>query len=395
MNDLLNKILQRNVLDMPWPIPDNSIDCCVTSPPYWALRNYGVDGQIGMEETPDLFIQALVKVFEEVRRVLKPDGTLWVNIGDTYYGGKGSNGASKAYTNYDNTLNKKALIVTTPGDIRPNDRRIEGLKQKDLVGIPWMLAFALRSAGWYLRQDIIWNKPNPMPESAQDRCTKAHEYIFLLSKSKTYYYDAYSIATPYKDKTYTTFGIESKGYGDGTGLIQSENWAASIKERKPKKWKTPDGWDTGEGGHGSIHRNGREKGRKPRPRIDDKGGNQGKGNIPMGINGKGFSGHSGYYDSDGNIIGNGRANKRSVWTVATSPMKEAHFATFPEALITPCILAGCPKNGIVLDPFMGAGTTALVAMSHGRKFIGMELNPEYIKIANKRLKDKFGMFYHP
>lgn len=184
-----NKIIQRNVLETPWPLEDNSIDCCVTSPPYWALRNYGVAGQIGMEATPELFVQDLVKVFEEVKRVLKPTGTLWLNLGDTYYGGKGTNGASMAYLNNDRVLNKKALLATAPGEIRPNDRKIDGLKPKDLVGIPWMVAFALRSAGWYLRQDIIWNKPNPMPESVKDRCTKSHEYIFLLSKSGQYYFD--------------------------------------------------------------------------------------------------------------------------------------------------------------------------------------------------------------
>lgn len=375
MNDLLNKILQRNVLELPWPIPDNSIDCCVTSPPYWALRNYGVDGQIGMEETPDLFVQALVKVFEEVKRVLKPEGTLWVNIGDTYYGGKGSNGASKAYTNYENTLNKKALIATTPGEMRPNDRKIVGLKQKDLVGIPWMLAFALRSAGWYLRQDIIWSKPNPMPESVTDRCTKSHEYIFLLSKSPKYYYDQTSIRVPLKDESILRLAqdIERQSGSDRVPGKSNGNMKAVVKN----------------------HRIGGNKyGGSDDPKHQSKSGKDwqpvmaGNGNINN-------CGRSGYHDAEGNLLVGATANKKSVWSVTTTPFSEAHFATFPEALILPCILAGCPKDGIVLDPFMGAGTTALVSLSQGRKFIGLELNPEYIKIANKRLKDKFGMFYHP
>jgi site-specific DNA-methyltransferase (cytosine-N4-specific) len=210
-----------------------------------------------------------------------------------------------------------------------------------------MLAFALRSAGWYLRQDIIWHKPNPMPESVTDRCTKAHEYIFLLTKSPRYYYDAVAIKT-------------------------KSTW-------DPEKAKTPDGWDTGPGSHGSYHREGREKGKK----IFDK---------TQGGGGTGFKNHSGNYDARGNLIGGGMANKKSVWTVSTKPFKEAHFATFPEDLISDCIKAGCPENGLVLDPFMGAGTTALVARKLGRNYLGYELNPEYIKIANNRLYNEIGMF---
>lgn len=372
----LNKIIQRNVLDFPWPLEDNSVDCCVTSPPYWGLRDYGVAGQLGLEKTPEEFVARMVQVFEEVKRILKPTGTLWLNLGDSYAHNGAAYGAEKS-----------TLIGRKQGEEMGKAKRFVkegiGLKPKDMVGIPWMVAFALRAAGWYLRQDIIWHKPNPMPESANDRCTKSHEYIFLLSKSSSYYYDSYAIATPYKDKTYTTFGIESKGNGDGSGLIQSENWANSIKERKPKVWKTPDGWDTGEGAHGSVHRKGREKGLTARE----------KEALKDNVNGRSLVGHSGNYDANGNLIGSGKANKRSVWTVATAPFKEAHFATFPEELITPCILAGCLKGGIVLDPFMGAGTTALVAKSNDRNFIGLELNPEYIQIAEDRLKQKFGMFH--
>ena len=346
--------------------PDNVFHCCVTSPPYWGLRNYGVDGQLGLEETPELFIEKMVQVFRDVRRVLRNDGTLWINIGDSYSNGKiGRDDQQKLY---DKT---HGYTCKTIGAAQARKRPFN-LKPKDMVGIPWMLAFALRADGWYLRQDIIWHKPNPMPESAQDRCTKAHEYLFLLSKSKQYYYNAYAIATPYADKTYTTFGIDHKnnGLGDGSGLIASENWNSTIKTRQPKQWKTPDEWDTGLGSHGSFHKNGREKGRKPRPGVDEKGGNQGNGDIPT----------------------NDRANKRSVWTIATQPFKEAHFATFPEELPHTCILAGCPEGGIVLDPFMGAGTTGLVARKLQRNYVGFELKPEYIAIAERRLRDELGMF---
>lgn len=343
----VNKIYQRNVLDMPWPLEDNSVDCCVTSPPYWALRNYGVAGQIGMEETPELYVQALVKVFEEVRRVLKPTGTLWLNLGDTYYGGKGANGASKAYLDNRNVINKKELIATAPGETRPNDRKIDGLKPKDLIGIPWMVAFALRTTGWYLRQDIIWHKPNPMPESVTDRCTKAHEYIFLFSKSKSYYYDGAAIRQPLADSSVQR-------------LAQDLEFQRGS-DRVPGKTN---------GAMKAVRFGGTKYGDDTNEYSRTKSGNE------WNVNEEG-------------------ANKRSVWTVATVPFKEAHFATFPEGLITPCILAGSPAGGIILDPFVGAGTTALVALSHGRNFIGFELNPEYIAIANKRLKQKFGMFYNP
>lgn len=379
-------------------LPDKSVHCVVTSPPYWGLRDYGVKGQIGLEKTPKAFIRIMVRIFKEVKRVLRDDGTLWLNIGDSYaslaggYSSSGSRGKNSVISE-----KTQAAVVKSK-----NRKPPIGLKPKDLVGIPWMLAFALRDAGWYLRQDIIWHKPNPMPESANDRCTKSHEYIFLLSKSNRYYYDQKAIATPYADKTYTTFGIEIKGSGDQTGLIMAENRANSMAVHKAKKWKSPDGWDTGPGSHGTIHRNGREKG-KPFTEHknlsrDDKNhsfheARKGKQiDNSAGINGTGFKGHSGNKDANGDLIGDGLANKRSVWTVATKPFSEAHFATFPEELILDCIKAGCPEGGIVLDPFMGAGTTALVAQKLNRNFIGFELNPAYIKIANKRLNSHLGMF---
>lgn len=288
-------------------LPNNSVDCCVTSPPYYGLRDYGVDGQIGQEQTPEAFIDQLVKVFREVRRVLRPEGTCWVNIGDSY-----------------------------------NDLRKAGLKSKDLIGIPWMLAFALRADDWYLRQDIIWAKPNPMPESVRDRCTKSHEYIFLLTKSAKYYFDADAIKEPAK-------GWNGGKFEDGKNLINHPNVG---KNRQCK----PTGWDNGKGSHRSYHRDGRAKEIEYTDGITE------------------------------------RRNKRSVWTVSTQPCKEAHFATYPEKLIVDCIKAGCPESGIVLDPFMGSGTTAIVAAKLGRKYIGYELNPDYIAIADKRIRNELGMF---
>jgi DNA modification methylase len=242
----------------------------------------------------------------------------------------------------------------------------QGLKNKDLIGIPWMVAFALRADGWYLRQDIIWHKPNPMPESVTDRCTKAHEYVFLMSKSQRYYYDAEAIKQPIADASVLRLSQ------------QLENQKGS--DRVPGKT------------NGNMKAVG--PGRNPRKGVDIRGGNQGSDNgIPaMAINGNGVTGHSGYFDTDGNLIGDGMANKKSVWTVTTQPFSEAHFATFPQKLIVDMIKAGCPEGGLVLDPFMGAGTAAVVSRKLNRNYIGFELNPEYIKIADKRLYNELGMF---
>ena len=300
----LNKIYNMDCLEGLKLLDDNSIDCCVTSPPYWGLRDYGVEGQIGLEKTPEEYVSKMVEVFREVKRVLRKDGTLWLNLGDSYAmkfgGGKGrKSGTTKA------TVDE---IEKPPREIPP------GLKPKDLVGIPWMVAFALRADGWYLRQDIIWHKPNPMPESVTDRCTKSHEYIFLLSKSQHYYYDNEAIKEHSKNAG-KTITLGEKSFSKGQAK------AANIK--------------------------------------------------PSG------NGTADTY----NITEN--RNKRSVWTVTTQPFKEAHFAVFPPKLIEPCILAGCPIDGIVLDPFMGSGTTAMVAIQNSRNYIGFELNPEYIKIADE------------
>lgn len=400
----LNKIYEHNVLN-PWPLPDKSIDSIITSPPYRGLRDYKIEGQLGLEKSPEEFIDNMLKVFREAHRVLKDDGTLWVNIGDTYYGGKGMNGASTGYPQHSNAINAKALITTEPGQIRPQDRPHVFLKPKDLCGIPWMLAFALRADGWYLRQDIIWHKPNPMPESCQDRCTKSHEYIFLFSKSNRYYFDALSIATPYAEKTYTTFGTQPTGYGDGSGLIASEGWHERVPVRKPKEWKVPDGWDQGEGTHGKFHREGRGDSKKKDSKVAGNPDTESAANLGKYRDDQRKSGNKERKPATerGTPEGTGknqagsipwvgdRANKRSVWTVPTSPFKDAHFATFPPDLIVDCIKAGC-RGGGVLDPFMGAGTTAVVARKLERNFVGLEINPKYITIANDRLRNELGMF---
>lgn len=324
-----NKIYQGNAIDVLKTFEDNSIDCCVTSPPYYALRDYGtgtwvggkpdcphyrtskssdktitghkrmqenkspvgdaiykdvcplcgairVDNQIGLEETPQKYIERLTEVFMEVHRVLKPEGTLWVNIGDSYNGSGGNHKEG-----HKNDSGFQGNIGVKYGG---KGAKVDGLKPKDLIGIPWMLAFSLRNVGgWYLRQDIIWEKRNPMPESVKDRCTKSHEYIFLMSKSQNYYFDFEAI-------------------------------------------------------------------------------------------------------QEGSIDNIGKRNKRDVWSVSVKPFKEAHFATYPQELIAPCILAGCPQGGIVLDPFMGSGTTSIVASKLGRDYVGIELNPEYKEMAERRIK---------
>ena len=299
-------------IDAMRKMPAQSVHCCVTSPPYFGLRDYGVDGQIGLEKTPDEFVQALVEVFREVRRVLRDDGTLWLNLGDSYArppakGGSGPGGKNREWYGENYGQARGAEIP-------------DGLKQKDLIGIPWRVAFALQADGWYLRQDIIWHKPNPMPESVRDRCTKAHEYVFLLSKSPRYYFDSESIKEP--------------AVGGQTGK------AASFKREGSKREQTIPGQAYG------THRPDRE-----------------------------------------NVAYNGeKRNRRSVWAVATRPFKGAHFATFPPDLIEPCILAGCPEGGTVLDPFGGSGTTAGVALAHGRKAVLCELNPEYAELVPARVE---------
>ena len=292
-------ILVGDCVELMRGMPDKSVHCCVTSPPYFGLRDYGVDGQIGLESSPDEYVAALVTVFGEARRVLRDDGTLWLNLGDSYTGSANAGGEAT----------RTCHGAPNARDRNLPSKRGAGLKPKDLIGIPWRVAFALQADGWYLRQDIIWHKPNPMPESVRDRCTKAHEYIFLLSKSSRYYFDAEAI----RDAAVSTGPRRDNGEGD---------------------------------------------------RLIDRGM---------------YSGRAGN-------AADGKRNKRSVWTVTTRPFKGAHFATFPPDLIEPCILAGCPEGGTVLDPFGGSGTTAGVAAANGRAAIICELNPEYAELVGARVK---------
>lgn len=357
-----NTIHQMDCLRGMKMLRDASVQCCVTSPPYWGLRDYGIKEQYGLESSPEEYVVKMIEVFAEVKRVLKPDGTLWLNIGDSYWG-SGKSGNNPLYQSKHTEFGKPSIHTSRFG--KPTTGKHPFLKPKDLIGLPWMVAFALRNDGWYLRQDIIWNKPNPMPESTRDRCTKAHEYIFLLSKESRYYFDQPAIKTLLKDSSVLR--------------IQQDLELQKGSDRVPGKTNGP--------------MKARVGGRKPRLGIDVRGGNQGNGHIPMSRDGKGVEGHSGYFKANGDLIGDGTANKRSVWTINTKPFKEAHFATYPEELIVDCIKAGSKENDLVLDPFMGAGTTALVAALLYRKFIGFELNPEYIKIANRRLQSRLGLFY--
>jgi DNA modification methylase len=327
------KLLNGDCLDVLRTLPENTIDCCVTSPPYFGLRDYGVDGQIGLEQTPEEYIQKLVEIFREVRRVLKDAGTLWLNIGDSYAGSNGNGYRQSKYINgdvYRSDTNYNLRKRTARKDI--------GCKPKDLIGVPWMLAFALRDDGWYLRQDIIWAKPNPMPESVKDRCTKSHEHIFLLSKSPRYYFDGEAIAEPVAESTIKRVSQDLEN--------QQGSYTPSKGNGKMKA---------------VVRYGGKEYTENPDVFNRTKSGNM--------------------YDF------RPKRNKRDVWTVTTKPFKGAHFATFPPNLIEPCVLAGCPVGGVVLDPFMGSGTTGVVAQQHGRNFCGIELNPEYLTMAAARIEN--------
>lgn len=313
-------ILQGDCRELLKTGPDESVQCCVTSPPYWGLRDYGVKGQIGLEKTPEEYVANLVEVFREVRRVLRPDGTLWLNLGDSYArslekGGSGPNGKHDTIPAY---ADARRLMRESEGSSdggvgraarAPIGNGCSNLKPKDLVGIPWMVALALRADGWYLRSDIIWAKNNPMPESVRDRPTKAHEYVFLLSKSERYFYDHEAIKED----------------------------AAGAGSKRPSMKK------------GSFQAKGEPlPGRLPFRAVTEK------------------------------------RNARSVWTINTKPFKEAHFAVFPEELARRCILAGSKPGDTVLDPFHGAGTTGLVAQQLEREYVGIELSAEYVAISKRR-----------
>ncbi|KAI2693099.1 site-specific DNA-methyltransferase [Pseudomonas sp. TNT3] len=350
-----HRILVGDCIDMMRSLPDQSVQTCITSPPYFGLRDYGVDGQIGLEQTPSEFIARLVDVFREVRRVLRDDGTAWVNMGDSYASGGRGGGGSYMAERGDGAWQGKGQATgwrSAPA----------GFKHKDLMGMPWRLAFALQDDGWYLRQDIIWHKPNPMPESTRDRCTKAHEYIFLLSKSRRYHCDMEAIREP------AIYGATPTGVGFGHGFDAVTKPRATV----PTDWDT----STGEGGHGAFHKEGAERTRRDSFKREDSKREQ-------AIPGQNKGTHR--PDRKESIWDTATRNKRSVWTVATHSFKDAHFATFPPDLIRPCVLAGAPRGGMVLDPFGGAGTTAVVAMQEGRKSILCELNPDYAAMAKRRI----------
>lgn len=366
----LHQILVGDCIEMMRTLPDKSVHTCVTSPPYFALRDYGVDGQIGLEASPQEFIDRLVLVFREVHRVLRDDGTLWVNMGDSYAanGVPGQSNLAALGERYRGGGAKRDTLK------KPRKHLTGNLKQKDLMGIPWRLAFALQNDGWYLRQDIIWHKPNPMPESTRDRCTKAHEYLFLLSKSPRYHYDSDAIREPANmTGKGNANGFRGGAYIDGATFENAEGGQRTIRGNSQP---VPKGWDTstGEGGHGSYHKDGAARGSKRNSFARET-------KYTDGEQGQKAQHRPGRADVD---YGETR-NKRSVWTVATHGFKGAHFATFPPDLIRPCILAGAPRGGLVLDPFGGAGTTALVAMQEGRRSVLCELNPEYAALARARL----------
>ena len=386
-----SKILVGDVRTRLAEIPDDSIQSCITSPPYWGLRDYGtaswdggdpscdhlgkpmatkaninrncgtgndvknatarefykdicgkcgatrVDSQLGLEQTPDEYVAQMVAVFREVRRVLKDDGVLWLNLGDSYVGGKGQSGSMggdyQAPRNDSGaSLNKAHQTLGGQKQTRPTDDRAmmrsAGLKTKDLVGIPWRVAFALQADGWYLRQDIIWAKPNPMPESVTDRCTKSHEYLFLLTKSAKYYFDNEAIKEPS-----SSFNPNAKSEASAVSNIDG-----NMSERGVTRTT-----------EGLSMKTQAEKTKETR-------------------------------------------NKRDVWTIATKPFKGAHFAVMPEALVEPCILATSRPDDTILDPFTGSGTVAVVALRHGRNFIGIELNPEYANIAQQRINESNPLF---
>ena len=299
-------------------LPEQSVNCCVTSPPYFGLRDYEREDQIGQEETPQEFVETMVSLFREVRRVLKDDGTFWLNLGDSYAGGGGHSASAPSSEFSKSGKYGKALVS---GGIKP----IGDLKAKDLIGIPWRVALALQADGWWLRSDIIWEKPNCFPESVTDRCTNSHEYIFMLTKSKNYYFNQEAIQE------------DAICGSNGSG-----------------------GFHTGKTGEHQLGRSQKVRPSKP------KGSFEGK-----------------YSETSFRAVREKR-NKRSVWSVCTKPFRGAHFAVYPPELITPCIKAGCPDGGTVLDPFIGSGTTAAVAVENGCKFVGFELNEDYLKLAKRR-----------
>lgn len=356
------QILEGDCRALLRTLPTESVHCIVTSPPYFGLRDYGMGDQIGLEATPTAFVEALVGVFHEARRVLRADGTLWLNLGDSYAGGGtiGRNDTSpEALARRAEKYGTGAGTGSAVG-AHGSRARVADLKPKDLIGIPWRVAFALQADGWYLRQDIIWSKPNPMPESVTDRCTKAHEYLFLLSKSPRYYFDADAIAEGLAPSSIERLSQPT---------LDQQSGSARVPGKTNGHMKA-----VGQlvGGNGPD---------RPSKGVPNDAAPRVRG-VPPRHAGLASSDQSGLDDVDRG----GKRNKRSVWSVATQPFKEAHFATFPPNLIEPCILAGSPRGGLVLDPFGGAGTTGLVADRHGRSATLLELNPAYAAIARARIR---------
>lgn len=419
------QILQGDCIKSLKKLENQSINTCITSPPYWGLRDYnGEEEQLGMEDTPEKFVENLVKVFKEVKRVLRDDGTVWLNLGDSYAGNnsRASNNGRAGYGT------EREGVFTKTG---------KGLKTKDLVGIPWRVALALQQDGWYLRQDIIWHKPNPMPESVQDRCTKAHEYIFLLSKSQKYYFDNEAIKEDLADASKTRLTQNNINNQKGSDRVPNKPNGAmkAVVAKKHGKYET----EENEAKHRQgIHANRGDnliEVRSKLPKQKDfvtflRSKTKAKTlaentDIPLTKIEHWFrADESGFaYPSIGDwkkvreyiddwsqefhiidkgltffelktdeVVVSDKRNKRSVWTVTTKPFKGAHFATFPMDLIEPCVLAGCPEGGVVLDPFAGSGTTGIVAVGHNRDAVLLELNEEYIQLAEQRIKDQAGMF---
>lgn len=327
-----NKILNMDCREGIKLLENESIDCCITSPPYWGLRDYGVDGQIGLEVSLNAYLECLVQLFREIKRVLKPGGTVWLNLGDSYVG-----------TGGDRNSDPSSSIFAAQEQHNPTGRyqkqkalKAMNLKPKNLIGIPWRVAFALQDDGWYLRQDNIWHKPNCMPEAVKDRTTRAHEYIFLLSKEKNYYYDHEII------KEDCVNGDASSPRGS-KGVLGNQHKGNRKTFRGSGKYTQGQSYD-----NTSIVKS------------------KSQGNESIKIL---------------------KRNKRSVWTVATAQHKDAHFATFPEKLIEPCVLAGCPEGGLIIDPFMGSGTVGKVALENRRNFIGYEINSSYCEIAKRRTSE--------
>ena len=325
------KIFCGDALEILSTFPNESVHCCITSPPYWGLRDYGVANQIGLEKTPEEYVSKLVEVFREVGRVLRPDATLWLNLGDSY---ATVSGGMEQLKKMGKDTPQYGAVPYHEGyeGVSQDGKRSSGLKHKDLCGIPWRVAFALQKDGWYLRSDIIWNKPNPMPESVTDRPTKSHEYIFLLTKNSKYFYNADAIKEP---------AVCGEARPDAVARDRMFGYSSKNGKLRPSKKR-------GEFSGKYQDMKGREEFRAIRE----------------------------------------FRNKRTVWTITTQPYKGAHFATFPKKLVEPCVLAGCPKGGVVCDPFCGSGVTGVVALSLGRSFVGIELNEKYIKLAEERIKNE-------